>query len=402
MELPFQRWFKFKEAFSPTLIIDLLKKASGPVRSCLDPFGGCGTTGVTCQFLGISPVLVEVNPFIADLAEAKLATYNSLELLDEFHEVTSKASRRITPTSKEYWSCLPATFCEPGVGGRYLFRRETLGRILAYREAIERLQDQTHARLFRVLLGSILVACSNAVVNGKGRKYRGKWELQQKRPEDVDRMFSYGFSRAIEDLGSYADRAERSYCVVRGSCLAPAQDLPAVDACIFSPPYPNSFDYTDIYNMELWILGYLGNPNDNIRLRKATLRSHVQCTFDSRLVDIESALLRRTVGKLRRLRTKLWDPRIPEMVEGYFIDLAALLAKLRGTLRKNGSMFVVVGDSCYSGVPVRVADVLADIAEGCGYHIRQSTVLRQMRTSAQQGGGHKLNECVLHLTNRRH
>jgi DNA methylase len=401
MELPFQRWFKFKEAFSPALIIDLLEHSSGPVRTCLDPFGGCGTTGVTCQFLGISPVLVEVNPFIADLAEAKLASYGQLELLDSFYEIVSTASRRVSPIAHAYMESLPATFCEPGVQGRYLFRRDTLGRILAYREAIACL-TATHARLFRVLLGSILVACSNAVVNGKGRKYRGQWQIHQKTPEDVDRLFAYAFSRAIEDLGRYSDRAEQNYSVVRGSCIDQVTQLPPVDTVIFSPPYPNSFDYTDIYNIELWILGYLGSARDNIRLRKMTLRSHVQCTFETRATGIDSPLLSRTVRKLRRYRDKLWDPRIPEMIEGYFADLTALLTSLRETLRERGSMFLVVGDSCYLDVPVRVADILAEIAESAGYEVRDSKTLRQMRTSAQQGGSHRLNEAVLHLRNRKH
>jgi len=35
-----------------------------------------------------------------------------------------------------------------------------------------------------------------------------------------------------------------------------------VDAAIFSPPYPNSFDYTDVYNLELWVLGYLDDASE--------------------------------------------------------------------------------------------------------------------------------------------
>ncbi|MDP1363097.1 DNA methylase N-4/N-6, partial [Klebsiella variicola] len=48
------------------------------------------------------------------------------------------------------------------------------------------------------------------------------------------------------------------------------------DLIVFSPPYPNSFDYTDIYNVELWVLGYIGSSADNLTLRNQTLRSHVQ------------------------------------------------------------------------------------------------------------------------------
>src|ERR1035441_2303066 len=53
LQLPFQRWFKFKEAFSPQFIIDCVADLRRPPRTCIDPFGGCGTTALTSQFLGI-------------------------------------------------------------------------------------------------------------------------------------------------------------------------------------------------------------------------------------------------------------------------------------------------------------------------------------------------------------
>src|ERR1051325_9700311 len=76
LRLPFQRWFKFKEAFSPRFIFDCVQSMGTPPRTCLDPFGGSGTTALTCQFLGIRPITIEVNPFLADLIEAKLCCYD--------------------------------------------------------------------------------------------------------------------------------------------------------------------------------------------------------------------------------------------------------------------------------------------------------------------------------------
>src|SRR5262245_2928349 len=61
--MPFQRWFKFKEAFAPSFVVDTLKQMDSSPTTCLDPFGGSGTTAVTCQFLGVRPTTIEVNPF---------------------------------------------------------------------------------------------------------------------------------------------------------------------------------------------------------------------------------------------------------------------------------------------------------------------------------------------------
>jgi len=70
--LPFQRWFHFKEAFSPKFVADVLGSLPYRVDRCVDPFSGSGTTAVTCRMLGLKSVSVEVNPFLADLIRAKL------------------------------------------------------------------------------------------------------------------------------------------------------------------------------------------------------------------------------------------------------------------------------------------------------------------------------------------
>ena len=66
-DLPFQRWMKFKEAFSPRFVMDALASMPQRPRRCADPFGGSGTTALTCSFLGVEAVTIEVNPFLADL-----------------------------------------------------------------------------------------------------------------------------------------------------------------------------------------------------------------------------------------------------------------------------------------------------------------------------------------------
>ncbi len=73
-ELPFQTWRNFKEAYAPELIARAVEESEIPVVRCVDPFGGSGTTALACQFLGVYPTIIEVNPFLADLIEAKLTT----------------------------------------------------------------------------------------------------------------------------------------------------------------------------------------------------------------------------------------------------------------------------------------------------------------------------------------
>ncbi|MEW3673849.1 hypothetical protein QOZ77_32065, partial [Pseudomonas aeruginosa] len=85
------------------------------------------------------------------------------------------------------------------------------------------------------------------------------------------------------------------------------------DLAVFSPPYPNSFDYTDVYNVELWVLGYLNDSADNRSLRQSTLASHVQIQRNYAPRPLGSATLDDVSKKLHASRELLWSRWIPNM-----------------------------------------------------------------------------------------
>ncbi len=169
---------------------------------------------------------------------------------------------------------------------------------------------------------------------------------------------------------------------------------------VFSPPYPNSFDYTDVYNIELWALKYLDEAEDNTVLRRATLSSHVQIKKDFAPAPQGSALLKRTLSALRAKKNELWDPRIPDMVAAYFADIKTVTQSAVLKMPKKGQIWMVVGDSRYAGVSIPVAEILAQLTPSLGCSLVVKEPFRSMRTSAQQGGSHSLDETLLVLSRR--
>lgn len=390
--LPFQKWRHFKEAFAPEIVYEAVRSAPGPVEACIDPFGGSGTTGLACQFLGVRPTTIEVNPYLADLIEAKLCGYDPERLAQDLGTVLRQAGRQ-DPT--RLLAALPATFVEPGAGGRWIFSRSVAERVLGLRLAIGQLGNTAHARLFKVLLGGVLVELSNAVVNGKGRRYRRGWEKRKLSATDVDTAFTDAAAAAIAEIGRYGRRATGDYEVVRGDSRAAIPGRGPFDLAVFSPPYPNSFDYTDVYNIELWMLGYLDGSGANRALREATLASHVQIHRDFAAAPKGSQTLDDTLGALEPLKASLWNPHIPAMVGAYFAELLGITEALATSLRPGGSIWAVVGDSRYAGVPVNVARVHAELAAARGLVVERMETLREMRASAQQGGQAQLAESLV-------
>lgn len=397
-ELPFQSWRHFKEAFAPELIARAVAHSQLPVKHCIDPFGGSGTTSLACQFLGIHPITMEVNPFLADLIEAKLVSYDTDALAHDLGTVVRR-SKFPADDSEEAFVGLPATFIEPGVACRWIFDRSISNRIAALLNAIDTLDNDRHRRLFRVLLGGILVEVSNVVVNGKGRRYRRSWERRNHDARTVDELFCDAAQRAIGEVHRFGRRACSTYDVLRGDSREMLKMASPCELAVFSPPYPNSFDYTDVYNLELWILGYLTDSSSNRALRRSTLCSHVQVARDFLAEPPGSKTLSATLKELRGRRLDLWDHRIPEMVSNYFTDMQRILDGLKKSIVYGGSVWIVVGDSQYVKAQVRTGTILAELARATGWKLEIVEPCRSMRASAQQGGRHKLAEMLIVLRN---
>ena len=394
--LAFQRWRRFKEGFAPELVARAVSDTSiafgRPVRTCIDPFAGSGTTPLVCQFLGVVPTAIEVNPYLADLVESKLTPIDGQRVAMRLAEVLA-TSRTVDPV--HYYSGAPATFVEPGANGRYLFSSEIAGRLASLLEAVLCVPEDPVRRLLRVLLGTAALDVCNATVSGKGRRYRRKWRERLLKPSDLDRQFTATVEAAVFDATRFARRQTLAFDLIRGDACRELLSLGETDLAVFSPPYPNSFDYTDVYNIELWSLGYLRSQEENSELRRSTLRSHVQIKREMpSSAHIE--LVAKTIEQLRSV-PKLWNPALPDMIGAYFADLRLVLEELRRMLACNGRVYMVVGDSRYSGVNIPVIEGLARMAPGLGYGIVGVEPFRSMRASPQQGGRQELAEALITL-----
>lgn len=395
--IAFQRWFHFKEAFSPSFVTTAIETLGFRPNHVVDPFGGSGTTAITCQLLGINATTIEVNPFLADVIRAKTSNVSAETLID-----AAKSFRRSLSHTKSDLSVLdhlPPTFIESSDKERWIFSESFALRLSQYLKCIRQIRDADVQRFFKVALGAVLVECSNVYINGKGRRYRGKWQETQADAELLDFRFHEQFNTAFEDVLRFEGRPTPDVGVLQGdSRVAMEQIKTPADLVVFSPPYPNSFDYTDIYNVELWTLGYLSSTKENIHLRRSTVHSHVQIQRVTGRPINPSNSLSAAVKELEKRRDELWDRGIPEMVLGYFRDLEKILLESLRLLSARGKVLMVVGDSRYAGVLIDVPSILVELADAIGFKRAQIFEVRKMRASAQQGGNHHLRECIVDLS----
>ena len=162
--------------------------------------------------------------------------------------------------------------------------------------------------------------------------------------------------QSIEDIKRFACRSVTSYDVIRGDSRTALQDIDSCELAVFSPPYPNSFDYTDVYNVEMWALGYLDDPQANARIRSETISSHVQISRNFPEPPEGSNTLLEVIEKLELRQHEMWNRRIPAMVGAYFSDLMDVFLHLKRILVAGGTAWIVVGDSRYAGIQVPVGE----------------------------------------------
>ncbi|MGY3388724.1 hypothetical protein ACVWW6_001315 [Bradyrhizobium sp. USDA 3311] len=397
-EIPFQGWRHFKEAFPPELIARAVRESDIRVATCLDPFGGSGTSALACQFLGIRPTTIEVNPYLSDLIEAKLSTYHLPALRGAFNRLIARVDdMEVSADLNAFKRNAPATFVEPGVDSKFIYKRAILKRLLQFRSAIDLVRDERLRRLFKVLLGSVAIPVSNVTVSGKGRRYRGGWRDRLTKTQDVDRLFSELVQGAEADLKLFGSRPVRDYSLLRGDARLLTAKSEPIDLVVFSPPYPNSADYTDVYNVELWTLGYLNSRASNAELRARTLSSHVQLQRVYAAPPNGSKLLTAVLAKLQEQRNELWHRDIPAMIGAYFADMRTILHSIYGRLSARGKVFMVVGESRYADVKIPTAPILSALSADLGFQVLSQEPFRSMRVAPQQGGRPGLAETLIVL-----
>jgi hypothetical protein len=285
-----------------------------------------------------------------------------------------------TPSPLEGFS----TFTYGNRWGRWLFSRNILRSYEGASQSLNSIPSNQQGLMKLILLGSTLDCC-NAARDGKCLRYKKKWRDNPYNRDDLVAAFRQRLKIVTEDLEK-APLSGIDAQIIEGDArkLICKQPFEKFRLCITSPPYLNSFDYSDVYRPELF-LGTFVNSNDSLmKIRLNTVRSHVQASWKHPKRDAFGTLYRNCIKKFRDVGDGLWDKRIPLMVQGYFEDMEKILVNLKKKALRNASAWFVVSTSAYGGIEIPVDLILAEIGQRCGWYLREVGVLRYLRSSGQQ------------------
>ncbi len=373
--VPILRLYRFKEAFSLGLVQKLLRQLKLTSSDVLlDPFCGMGTALFGAMLERIASVGVDQLPVAVFIAQTlpKFLTLPSGALREAYERL-----RHIVPWLE------PSPFAEDVPVMKIAFERETLLQILRWKTALSFL-DSPVRECFQLLLMSILEPCS--YMSNDGQFLRWKRQKQPLSPEvalaqkvqDAERDIAV-CHRLWGDLSSqFVPR------VFPGDARRLSEKLRGIraTAVITSPPYPNRYDYSRSYALELCIF-FVKNFEELKTVRFALLRSHIE----SKTTESDRPPHPAVSEVLHALQGKhLNNPRIPTMLLAYFVDMEQVISELAQVLTPNSQVVMIVDNVRFEGELVPTDLILCDLAKRYGFETEKIIIARYKGNSSQQMG----------------
>ena len=377
VNLPRHRWYYYKEGFSPHLVEIAIKELNLNSNSLvLDPFNGSGTVTLTCALRGIPSIGVEVNPFTAFIAKTKTLCVDAKLLEDYANQLIRRIEADTNTISR--WVGV-STFTESEDSEKWLFNRSVADAYECGLCFLEHVGSPEIRDVLKLALISSLMSCSNARRDGKCFKYKDNWRDKNTGKAEFLSVLSSRIDICLKDVVR-TEILEEAQIVNRDSRKYLVEEMKkSFSLCITSPPYLNTFDYTDIYRPELFFGGFIDDNSSLYNLRMNTIRSHVQARWPMPQESLFGPDYESVIKHLLANTDKLMSKRIPIMVQAYFEDMHKALSMLWNHACVNAQVWFVVSTSAYAGVEVPVDKIIADIGVRTGFTLLNIVKLRDIR-----------------------
>ncbi|GAB2800884.1 hypothetical protein GCM10027275_53640 [Rhabdobacter roseus] len=375
-KLPRHRWYYYKEGFSPNLVEKAIEHADiGIDDLILDPFNGSGTTTLTASYLGYNSIGIEVNPFTSflSIAKSKKTTLTRLNLGEE-KILKSFNGRSISPLIGF------STFSEKEGLDKWLFNSTVLNAFENAWLASLKINDPDTTMLLRLALISSAMQNCNGKRDGKCFRYRSSWKTYNFDKDSFFVAFKKNIQIIREDLSTKELLINPSIVNKDARLYLQSQNFKKkFKLCVTSPPYLNTFDYTDIYRPELFLGKFIMNSQDLYSLRLKTVRSHLQAKWERPLSNDFGLLYSQTISLLLNNTDQLMDKNIPLMVQAYFEDMFNILLLLKKNAEKHAQIWLIVSNSAYANTEIPVDLIIGDIGHKAGWFLKEIGVLRNIK-----------------------
>ena len=371
LEKPRYRWYSYKEGFSPDLVQLAIESTSTSKKDLIiDPFNGSGVVTLYASMNGYTAKGIEVNPFASFMAQTKQLN-TKLSLFDKQYSLLLETIQKCKFVSSliNY-----STFSEGKNKEKWLFNKGVLNSFESGWRMI--CANSNYNQILKLaLIASALDNC-NAVKDGKCLKYRVNWK-EKGFNKDTFISSLKGRVKAIrEDIINTKIQKQATIITGDSRILTKNSTSKKFKLCITSPPYLNSFDYTDVYRPELFLGEFIKSSDELYNQRKKTIRSHVEIKLEKPTDSDLGSIFHNTYAEICSHSQKMWSNQLPIMIHAYFEDMKLILNNLFKQGGQNSELWLVVSTSAYCGIEIPVDLIIGEIGARLGWFLDEIKVLR--------------------------
>lgn len=323
--------------FIPQIPNALIQELSAVGDTVADIFCGSGTTLLEALLLRRNAVGLDANPLAELISRAKTTPMDAagFEGLDEHREACRQVAGSIEPHTGDLFhdgqpfaskGWRPARdVCE------FWFESHVVEELAELRRLIDEVPGGAVWDLCAVTLAAIVVAVSKQ--DSDTRYVRRDKAIA---PGDTIRRYLGQLDssvNSVRELSRLVD--ERFSCRTFHANLLEAPEVGPIDLVVASPPYPNAYSYHLYHRTRLAWLGF-----DSEQFKRVEMGSH------------------------RKYSAKGRNRATPETFAQEFTNV---FNWLRGCLRDNGHVCLVIGDSTLNGERIDNASLVADAGATAGF-----------------------------------
>ena len=393
---PLHRWYPYLEGYSPGFVRLMLERYAPDALDVLDPFGGVGTTPLTCAGMGLQGVYCEINPLLQRLVAAKAAALAmpviereqlALGMLALARKLPALC-RKADPDEGLAWS-YRKTF-----GESVFFDTEVLDLVLRMRGALDAvaLEDPRSALYAEIAVCGRLLEVSRLIRRGDVR-FRTADESAG-RTNDLLAETRDALTMMAEDLESAPHIAEPPVLLCPDAKRLANLPERRIGAVLTSPPYINGTNYFRNTKVELWFMRCLRHAGDLSAFRARAVTGGINDVTKGKAIMDVPEQARQVVRALER---DAYDRRIPVMVGAYFADMAAVMDGFTPHLEDGAPVMIDIGDSNYANTHVPVEKILKEMFAERGYQAVDDVTLRKRASR----GGRELRQALLVFRHRK-
>lgn len=337
--VPILRLYRYKEAFALRFVDEFISRLGLKEKDYIfDPFCGMGTTLFAASKKGIPSIGVDKLP-IALFVATTLPLFYSMEsgqIKKVFERLKSKVHRA------------PAAPIASDVAiMKVAFPADLLLTLRRWKTIIDDLESPLR-NIFLLLFFSILEPCSFTSKDGQFLRL-----VRDKKVAVPEEALERKVYEAERDLLLIRNLKWDQSVQIPSVYLCDTRELSAVGfarqptAIITSPPYANRYDYTRTYSLEL-CFHFVRDFAEMKALRFGILRSHIESKVDPSEQPPHPAV-KEVVDILRTRGKALNNPRIPDMLTAYFVDMQKVIKEWARFLATKARVAMVVDNVRFEG-----------------------------------------------------